>query len=244
MHAASVYPEPGSNSPKRCTILRPRLLSEGLTTRTSLSRISCHSSVVKVQRPRRDGPRRRRRMMRLGGRGVKPDDLMDPGFRSRPARPPVEAARAANGMGGAGGLSNGAAACRRRPAPTPAQIGLVSTSRMKAAPLSQQSSASSAEPGDAERPDERRRRRAGPRSGRGAGLGQAEQDLEDEVAHRPSDRPPALEGADQGHLVGVLEVAADRQAAGDPADRADRPPRGARRGTSRSPRPRASGWWP
>jgi hypothetical protein len=56
--------------------LRSRLLSEGLTTRTSLSRISCHSSVVKVQRPRRDGPRRRRRMMRLGGRGVKPATLM------------------------------------------------------------------------------------------------------------------------------------------------------------------------
>jgi len=54
--------------------LRPWLLSEGLTTRTSLSRISCHSSVVKVQRPRRDGPRRRRRMMRPGGRGVKPRD--------------------------------------------------------------------------------------------------------------------------------------------------------------------------
>jgi hypothetical protein len=47
-----------------------------LTTRTSLSRISCHSSVVKVQQPRRDGPRRRRRMMRLGGRGVKPATLM------------------------------------------------------------------------------------------------------------------------------------------------------------------------
>ena len=35
------------------------------------------------------------------------------------------------------------------------------------------------------------------------------------------DRPPALEGADEGHLVGVLEVAADRQAARDPADERD-----------------------
>jgi hypothetical protein len=48
--------------------------SEGLTARTSLSRISCHSSIVKVQRPGHDGPRRRALMMRLCGRGVKPDD--------------------------------------------------------------------------------------------------------------------------------------------------------------------------
>ena len=60
-----------------------------------------------------------------------------------------------------------------------------------------------------------------PEDRRDAGLGQAEQDLGDEVAHATLDRPPALERADQGHLVGVLEVAADRQAAGDPADRAD-----------------------
>ena len=88
MHAASVYPEPGSNSPKRCTTLRSRLLSEGLTTRTSLSRISCHSSVVKVQRPRRDGPRRRRRMMGLGG----------PVSNRRP-RPGVRTVRAPRGGG-------------------------------------------------------------------------------------------------------------------------------------------------
>ena len=37
----------------------------------------------------------------------------------------------------------------------------------------------------------------------------------------PSDRPPALERPDQGDLVGVLEVATDRQAAGDPADHPD-----------------------
>ena len=49
-------------------------LSEGLTTRTSLSRISCHSSVVKVQRPGHDGPRRRPTMMGLCARGVKPGD--------------------------------------------------------------------------------------------------------------------------------------------------------------------------
>src|SRR5258705_9035212 len=36
-----------------------------------------------------------------------------------------------------------------------------------------------------------------------------------------SDGPPALEGADQGHLVGVLEVAAHRQPPGDPADYPD-----------------------
>ena len=105
MHAASVYPEPGSNSPKRCTTLRSRLLSEGLTTRTSLSRISCHSSVVKVQRPRRDGPRRRRRMMRLGGRGVKPRGAGGSGVRTTPCdlglRP-----RDGEWYGGSVGLSN------------------------------------------------------------------------------------------------------------------------------------------
>ena len=86
MHAASVYPEPGSNSPKRCTTLRSRLLSEGLTTRTSLSRISCHSSVVKVQRPRRDGPRRRRRMMGLARRVSNAPGRSGPGAARRPTR--------------------------------------------------------------------------------------------------------------------------------------------------------------
>ena len=98
MHAASVYPEPGSNSPKRCATLRPRLLSEGLTTRTSLSRISCHSSVVKVQRPRRDGPRRRLDMMGLGGPSVKPADRVVPGVPG-PLRDLREGAARANGMG-------------------------------------------------------------------------------------------------------------------------------------------------
>ena len=126
MHAASVYPEPGSNSPKRCTTLRSRLLSEGLTARTSLSRISCHSSVVKVQRPRRDGPRRRRRMMRLGGRGVKPATR----------RTGVRTSRATSGRRHEGEWYGRAEACQtraraRRPA---GQIGPVSTSRMKAAP--------------------------------------------------------------------------------------------------------------
>src|SRR6478735_6642110 len=36
-----------------------------------------------------------------------------------------------------------------------------------------------------------------------------------------SDGSPALEGADQGHLVGVLEITPDREAARDPADDAD-----------------------
>ncbi len=105
MHAASVYPEPGSNSPKRCTTLRPRLLSEGLTTRTSLSRISCHSSVVKVQRPRRDGPRRRPQMMGLGGRGVKPADRVVPVTRV-PRNDLRGGVARANGMGGGRVVSN------------------------------------------------------------------------------------------------------------------------------------------
>ena len=160
MHAASVYPEPGSNSPKRCTTLRSRLLSEGLTTRTSLSRISCHSSVVKVQRPRREGPRRRRRMMGLGGRGVKP---------GRATRPGVRTVRATSGEAARGrmvgtlpGLSNGsdgpAAASDRQPTP-PGSI--------REAGLDEQDEGGGAEPaqqreldraGRAERPDEDQRR--------------------------------------------------------------------------------------
>ena len=211
MHAASVYPEPGSNSPKRCAVLRSRLLSEGLTTRTSLSRISCHSSVVKVQRPRHDSPRRRPRMMGLGARGVKPHDRVRAG---RPVDASSGGGTAANATGRRR-LSNGPPAADR------AQIGLVSTSRMKAAPLSQHSSASSAEPVAAERADqddvedEAEDQRAMP-----ALASRSRISLTRLLTGR-SDRSPALERPDQGHLVGVLEVAADRQAAGDPADDAD-----------------------
>ena len=49
-------------------------LSEGLTTRTSIARIFCHSSVVKVQRSGHDSPRRRAPMIGVCGHGVKPDD--------------------------------------------------------------------------------------------------------------------------------------------------------------------------
>src|ERR1700675_827328 len=38
-----------------------------------------------------------------------------------------------------------------------------------------------------------------------------------------SDRAPALEGPDQRHLVGILEIATDRQPAGNPADEDDAP---------------------
>src|SRR3954454_4808125 len=36
-----------------------------------------------------------------------------------------------------------------------------------------------------------------------------------------SDRAPALECPDERYLVGILEVATDRQSAGDPGDRSD-----------------------
>ena len=49
--------------------------SEGLTARTSLSRISCHSSIVKVQRPGHDGPRRRAPSMDSAVLIVKPERL-------------------------------------------------------------------------------------------------------------------------------------------------------------------------
>src|SRR6266481_4534149 len=38
-----------------------------------------------------------------------------------------------------------------------------------------------------------------------------------------SDRAPTLEGPDQRHLVGIFEIAADGQPAGDPADKDDAP---------------------
>src|SRR6476646_7855428 len=54
MHAASVYPEPGSNSPKEA---RPfgRDLVRGSDRSHILTRISCHSSIVKVQLPSTSG---------------------------------------------------------------------------------------------------------------------------------------------------------------------------------------------
>src|SRR5262245_53958495 len=91
MHAASVYPEPGSNSPKMHD-LTAVTCSEGLTARTSLSRISCHSSIVKVQRPGHDGPRRRAPSMDSAVLTVKPDDLPGPGDPIR-LPTPGEAAR-------------------------------------------------------------------------------------------------------------------------------------------------------
>src|SRR5258708_6754745 len=38
-----------------------------------------------------------------------------------------------------------------------------------------------------------------------------------------SDRAPTLEGPDQRHFVGIFEIAADGQPAGDPADKDDAP---------------------
>ena len=59
-----------------------------------------------------------------------------------------------------------------------------------------------------------------------SGLMSRSSDLVDEVAHRralgPLERAPALERPHERDLVGVLEVAADRDAPGDPGDE---PPR-------------------
>jgi hypothetical protein len=49
MHAASVYPEPGSNSPKRTDLAAGTNL--GVRLPAHVYWISCHSSFVKVQRP-------------------------------------------------------------------------------------------------------------------------------------------------------------------------------------------------
>src|SRR3954463_6736524 len=93
MHAASVYPEPGSNSPKRCATLRPRLLSEGLTTRTSLSRISCHSSVVKVQRPKARRPAAQTSNDGASGAGCQTRRIGGSDPSQAPVKPTVESLR-------------------------------------------------------------------------------------------------------------------------------------------------------
>ena len=61
---------------------------------------------------------------------------------------------------------------------------------------------------------------------------------------RTLDRAPPLERADQGHIVGVLEVAADRQPARDAGHQRHVRGQEDRPSTSRSPRPPGSGWSP
>ena len=56
------------------------------------------------------------------------------------------------------------------------------------------------------------------------------------------DGPAAFEGPAERQLVGVLEVAADGQAAGDAGDLDARAASAGGRGTSRWPRPRCWGW--
>src|SRR5215207_9227453 len=104
-----------------------------------LARIFCHSSVVKVQRSGHDSPRRRAPMIGVCGHGVKPDDA--------PSRDADSCWR--HLVGGNGREYYWPFEIPvKRPLPAPEiarQNGLVSTSRMNAAPLSQDSSASSAD---------------------------------------------------------------------------------------------------
>ena len=237
MHAASVYPEPGSNSPKKMHDLAVATSIRGSDHSHILIRISCHSSVVKVQRPGRDSPRRRPPMMGLGGRGVKPDD---PG-RSEPRRPvcatSVEAARARM-VGAARGPVKRAG--RRRVRECLDRAGLDEQDEGGAAQPGQERELGRA--GAAERADEDQRRGRAPRTAPRPAFASRSRISATRLLIG-SDRPPALERPDEGHLVGVLEIAADRQPAGDPGDDRRRPPPAARPGTSRSPRPRGSGSW-
>ena len=124
-------------------------LSEGLTARTSvlLFRISYHSSVVKVQHPRRDSDRRRLPMMRLFGRAVKPT-VHRPGTGRAGVDIACFQAVVANGRRVPADPSNPFSAAISGPFPAAisgarTQIGLVSTRRMSAAPDSHASSPSS-----------------------------------------------------------------------------------------------------
>ena len=193
MHAASVYPEPGSNSPKETRSCGRDFKSEGLIrcahselefpTTLQLSRCSA----------RHGGPRRRVLMMGLDARRVKRAGPLDDRARRPAARrqrlggAPLGSGARADGSEAPEGLSNSRG--RRARAPPGGQIGLSWTSRTNAAPESQASSA------------ELHRRRGAQRSHghqvddqadeRGeARLGESQQDLEDELAHaRPLGGP-------------------------------------------------------
>src|SRR5215211_5026032 len=100
------------------------------------------------------------------------------------------------------------------------QIGLLSTSRMKPAPASHDRSANSALPGTPNGPTSAPYTTS-PMTAAAAAF--ASRSRISPMRFDTSDGAPALECADQGHLVGVFEVTADGQPSGDPADEADRP---------------------
>src|SRR3954470_24199159 len=104
MHAASVNPEPGSNSPKICAACAATS-SEGLTTRTSitdfLSLFSCQGAASgaghTAAQTHDDG-------------ALPPWCQTSASLRSLPdpaSRPPSEGGTAANGRGRTGAVSNG-----------------------------------------------------------------------------------------------------------------------------------------
>src|SRR4029078_2825138 len=90
-----------------------------------------------------------------------------------------------------------------------------STRRTKAAPLSQHSRASSAEPATASGPT-RIRYSTIPINAAMPALARRSRISMTRLLIGESDRPAALEGPDESHLIGIFEVAPDRQPAGDP----------------------------
>src|SRR5262245_4629922 len=95
----------------------------------------------------------------------------------------------------------------------------VSTSRTNAAALSQHNRASSTEPVAPIGPTATRYRIT-PRTSAMPALASRNR-ISLARLLTALDGPPALEGADQGHFVGILEVTPDRQAPSDPADDTD-----------------------
>jgi hypothetical protein len=140
MHAASVNPEPGSNSPKICAACaatcHPRVRPLAHPSRIFLSLFSCQGAASGA----------RQTAAQTHHDGASPPWCQT----RRPSGPAVRTRRPAPSRGRQRGriLGSPRGGCQtpdgRAKVPRRGQIGLLSTSRMKAAPLSHDRSASSA----------------------------------------------------------------------------------------------------
>src|SRR4051794_21876897 len=163
-------------------------------------------------------------MMGLCGLGVKPFDRMVPGVPGTGLATSGRGAARTNVRGRLQPLSNPFLVRLLRLEGSVAtaevgQIGLVSTSRMKAAALSQQRRPSSTV-GVAPSGPATITNRITPRSAAAPAFASRSRISETRLL-MASDGPPTLKGSDQGDLVGVFQVATDGQTASDATDDTD-----------------------